>query len=82
MGLLTTIFASSHGHATKTPFFFWYPKDTPASEKRLLFKIDFFILTFGYLAYFTKWLDQPNLSNAHVSGMKEDLKMYGTEYNL
>lgn len=82
MGLLNTIFASSYDPASKPPFFFWYPKETPASEKKLLFKIDFFILTFGCLAYFTKWLDQANLSNAYVSGMKEDLKMYGTQYNL
>lgn len=49
---------------------------------RLLHKIDFFILTYGCLAYFTKWLDQANLSNAYVSGMREDLDMYGTSYNL
>lgn len=49
---------------------------------RLLHKIDFFILTYGCLAYFTKWLDQANLSNAYVSGMREDLHMVGTEYNL
>lgn len=81
MGLINTIFASSYG-PDKPPFFIWYPQGTKASEKKLLFKIDFFILTFGCLAYFTKWLDQANLSNAYVSGMKEDLKMYGTEYNL
>jgi ACS family pantothenate transporter-like MFS transporter len=49
---------------------------------RLLQKIDFFILTYGCLAFFTKWLDQANLSNAYVSGMREDLGMMGTEYNL
>jgi MFS transporter, ACS family, pantothenate transporter len=26
-------------------------------------------------------LDQSNLTNAYVSGMKEQLKMYGNEYN-
>ncbi|KAH9221928.1 MFS general substrate transporter [Leptodontidium sp. 2 PMI_412] len=81
MGLINTIFASSYG-ADRPPFFFWFPKGTPSSEKKLLCKIDFFILTYGCLAYFTKWLDQANLSNAYVSGMKEDLQMYGTEYNL
>lgn len=81
MGLSNTIFASSYG-PERPPFFFWFPKGTPRSEKKLLCKIDFFILTYGCLAYFTKWLDQANLSNAYVSGMKEDLKMFGTEYNL
>jgi ACS family pantothenate transporter-like MFS transporter len=32
--------------------------------------------------YFAKWLDQANLSNAYVSGMKEDLSMYGNEFTL
>jgi ACS family pantothenate transporter-like MFS transporter len=49
---------------------------------RLLQKIDFFILTYGCLAFFTKWLDQANLSNAYVSGMREDLNMKGTDFNL
>ncbi|KAI1633074.1 MFS general substrate transporter [Biscogniauxia mediterranea] len=78
---IKNIFSSSYGK-DRPGFFIWHPKGTPASEKKLLFKIDFFILTYGCLAYFTKWLDQSNLSNAFVSGMKEDLSMYGTEYNL
>lgn len=75
------LFASSYGE-NKPDFFIWHPKGLSASDKKLLFKIDLFILTYACLAYFTKWLDQANLSNAYVSGMKEDLKMYGTEYNL
>ena len=63
-------------------FFVWHPRGTTRAERKLLFKIDFFILTYGCLAYFTKWLDQSNLSNAYVSGMREDLAMYGTEFNL
>lgn len=75
------IFASSYGK-DKPDFFIWHPKGLPASEKKLLFKIDLFILTYGCLAYFTKWLDQANLSNAYVSGMREDLAMYGNQFNL
>lgn len=75
------LFASSYG-TYRPEFFIWHPKGLPSSEKKLLFKIDLCILTYACLAYFTKWLDQANLSNAYVSGMKEDLKMFGTEYNL
>lgn len=81
MRALTTLFSSSYG-PSKPPFFIWFPPSTPASEKTLLYKIDFFILTYGCLSYFTKWLDQANISNAYVSGMREDLLMFGTEYNL
>ncbi|KAK7216573.1 hypothetical protein V2G26_004576 [Clonostachys chloroleuca] len=79
---LRHLFSSSYSDEEKPGFFIWHPKGTSSSEKKLLFKIDFFILTYGCLAYFTKWLDQSNLSNAYVSGMKEDLSMFGTEYNL
>ena len=49
-------------------------------ERVLLRKLDFSILTIGCLGFFLKYLDQGNLSNAYVSGMQEDLGMYGNEY--
>ncbi|KAJ4335722.1 hypothetical protein N0V95_008825 [Ascochyta clinopodiicola] len=51
-----------------------------AQERHLLRKLDFSILTIGCLGFFLKYLDQGNLSNAYVSGMQEDLHMYGNEY--
>lgn len=49
-------------------------------ERRLLRKLDWSILTIGCLGFFMKYLDQGNLANAYVSGMQEDLAMYGNEY--
>lgn len=49
-------------------------------ERRLLRKLDWSILTIGCLGFFMKYLDQGNLANAYVSGMQEDLSMYGNEY--
>ncbi|KAH8596063.1 pantothenate transporter liz1 [Bisporella sp. PMI_857] len=49
-------------------------------EQRLLLKLDLSILTIGCLGFFLKYLDQGNLANAYISGMQEDLKMYGNEY--
>jgi hypothetical protein len=31
---------------------------------------------------FLKWLDSSNINNAYVSGMKEELSLYGNEYSL
>lgn len=31
-------------------------------------------------AFFLKWLDSSNINSAYVSGMKEELKLYGNEY--
>ncbi|SPO07533.1 related to transporter protein [Cephalotrichum gorgonifer] len=50
------------------------------AERRLLLKLDLSILIIGCLGFFMKFLDQTNLMNAYVSGMKEDLQMNGNEY--
>ena len=57
----------------------WDDPDKPAAEKKFLFKLDAFLLTYSCLGYFCKNLDQANLSNAYVSGMKEALKMDGSQ---
>ncbi|KAL4787746.1 major facilitator superfamily domain-containing protein [Aspergillus varians] len=49
-------------------------------EQRLLLKLDVSILTIGCLGFFMKYLDQGNLANAYVSGMQEELSMYGNQY--
>ncbi|KAI1136326.1 putative pantothenate transporter [Hypoxylon sp. FL0543] len=59
----------------------WYPKDMPDEEKRLILKLDLSILIFGCLSFFTKYLDQQSITNAYVSGMKEELGMYGDQLN-
>ncbi|KAJ5334440.1 hypothetical protein N7452_006843 [Penicillium brevicompactum] len=61
--------------------YLWDTFDKSPEERRLLFKLDFAILTFASLGYFIKYLDQININNAFVSGMKEDLGMYGNELN-
>ncbi|KAL7940488.1 allantoate permease [Trichoderma barbatum] len=57
----------------------------PASskeERSLVRRLDIFLLTFGCFSQIIKSLDQANISNAYVSGMKEDLNLYGNELNL
>ncbi|PYH79788.1 MFS general substrate transporter [Aspergillus uvarum CBS 121591] len=62
----------------------WYqwfaPTDTPA-ERRLILKLDGLIIVFVFLAYWAKVLDSSATSTAYVSGMREDLKMYGNQLN-
>lgn len=62
----------------------WYqwfsPSDTP-EERRLILKLDALIMIFCFLAYWAKVLDSSATSAAYVSGMKEDLKLFGNELN-
>lgn len=63
-------------HDAKRPFhdwFHWHEPGTSKEEKVLIFKIDWFLLSFSCLCFFIKQLDGNNVSNAYVSGMKEDL---------
>ncbi|KAG9767785.1 Pantothenate transporter liz1 [Exophiala dermatitidis] len=55
---------------------------TSKEERKLVFKLDFFILTFCCLAYFMNYLDRQNLSQAYVSGMKEELGFRGNQLTV
>ncbi|KAI1851030.1 hypothetical protein JX265_004562 [Neoarthrinium moseri] len=54
-------------------WFHWHEPGTSAEEKKLIFKLDWFLLSFSCLMYFVKQLDQNNIANAYVSGMSEEL---------
>ncbi|KAH7388651.1 major facilitator superfamily domain-containing protein [Pyrenochaeta sp. MPI-SDFR-AT-0127] len=57
----------------------WDDPDKSAEEKWFLLKLDTFLLVSACLGYFSKNLDQANVNNAYVSGMKEALNMRGSE---
>ncbi|RDW86039.1 putative pantothenate protein [Coleophoma crateriformis] len=60
----------------------WDSLDKPAEERKLVTKIDCWVMTYVCIAYLCKYLDQGNVTNAYVSGMQQDLKMSGNDYNL
>ncbi|TPX13586.1 uncharacterized protein E0L32_006057 [Thyridium curvatum] len=59
----------------------WDSLDKSPEERRFVAKADWWIMTYVCVAYFVKYLDQTNIVNAYVSGMKEDLGMSGNDYN-
>jgi hypothetical protein len=52
--------------------------DTP-EERKLILKLDLLIVPYVFLAYWVKYIDQANINNAYVAGMKEDLNFKGNE---
>ncbi|EOD46987.1 putative pantothenate transporter protein [Neofusicoccum parvum UCRNP2] len=60
----------------------WDTFNKSPEERRFLFKLDAALLSFASLGYFIKYLDQQNINSAFVSGMKEDLGLYGDELNI
>ncbi|KFY48030.1 hypothetical protein V495_01671 [Pseudogymnoascus sp. VKM F-4514 (FW-929)] len=59
-----------------------YDPNRSPQERKFVQKLDISLLTILSLGYFIKNLDQTNISNAYVSGMKEDLAMKANELNL
>ncbi|KAF5569534.1 transporter [Fusarium phyllophilum] len=59
--------------------YIWDTWELPQDQRRLLFKVDAFILTFASIGYFLKNIDQTNINNAFLSGMEEDLEMFGNQ---
>ncbi|KAF2438210.1 MFS general substrate transporter [Karstenula rhodostoma CBS 690.94] len=53
----------------------------PKEERAFLWRLDCWFLTIGFLGYMFKYIDQTNISNAYVSGMQEDLHLFGNELN-
>ncbi|KAL1864996.1 hypothetical protein Daus18300_007343 [Diaporthe australafricana] len=79
-GLSTTSVAAATDNESEPPqrpeiagWFHWHEPGTSKEEKRLIFKIDAFLLSYSCLMFFIKQLDQNNISNAYVSGMSDDL---------
>ncbi|KAF5587214.1 major facilitator superfamily transporter [Fusarium pseudocircinatum] len=59
----------------------WHEPGASKEEKWLIYKLDAATLTYTCLTFFVKYLDQTNITNAYVSGMKEDLSLHGNELN-
>ncbi|KAH7087724.1 major facilitator superfamily domain-containing protein [Paraphoma chrysanthemicola] len=51
-------------------------------EKRLVRKLDCFILVYCCAAYFFNYLDRSAFANAYVSGLKESLGLEGNQYSI
>ncbi|KAF2764515.1 major facilitator superfamily transporter [Teratosphaeria nubilosa] len=69
----------------KTPWwsYFWdYEPGRSTEERKFVQRLDISVLIILSLGYFIKNLDQTNISNAYVSGMKEQLRMNGDQLNL
>lgn len=57
----------------------WFDENDTPAERKLMWKIDVLLTFYAFLAYWIKYLDQTNLNNAYVAGLKEDLHMKGND---
>ncbi|KAF2437252.1 pantothenate transporter liz1, partial [Karstenula rhodostoma CBS 690.94] len=59
----------------------WDSLEGEPEYRRYVQRLDRIFFPTVLLGYFIKYLDQTNYSNAFISGMKEDLHLYGNERN-
>ncbi|ROT36082.1 MFS general substrate transporter [Sodiomyces alkalinus F11] len=57
----------------------WYADTDTPEERKFIIKLDALIVPYAVLAYWVKYIDQSNLNNAYVAGLKEDLGFEGNE---
>lgn len=57
------------------------PSLTHPMEKKVVRKMDMFLIPLMGLIYFLSNLDKSNIGNAEVAGLSEDIGLKGTEYN-
>ncbi|PPJ52275.1 hypothetical protein CBER1_10276 [Cercospora berteroae] len=75
---------SSSSTKPKVPWYayIWdYEPNRSKEESAFLHRLDTSVLIILSLGYFIKNLDQTNIANAYVSGMKEDLRMNQNQIN-
>ncbi|KIL85013.1 hypothetical protein FAVG1_11884 [Fusarium avenaceum] len=57
----------------------WYSDTDTPEERKFIAKLDLLIVPYAVIAYWVKYIDQSNLNNAYVAGLKEDLGFKGNE---
>lgn len=60
----------------------WDGGDRSKEERALIQRLDLYLMSWSTFGYFIRLLDSGNITNAYVSGMKEDLGFKGNQYNL
>lgn len=59
----------------------WDSFGKPQEERNFIVKLDLSLLVFSVLGLLMRYIDQKNVDSAYVSGMREELKLYGNELN-
>ncbi|EXJ79037.1 hypothetical protein A1O3_08538 [Capronia epimyces CBS 606.96] len=68
-----------HAKRQGRAWYHWFAADDSPEERKLILKLDLLIVPYAFLGYWIKFIDQSNITNAYVAGLKEELGFYGNE---
>lgn len=60
-------------------WYHWFDPNDTAAERKLVVKLDILLTFYSMMAYWVKYLDQSNLNNAYVAGLKKGIDMKGND---
>ncbi|PGH19864.1 hypothetical protein AJ80_03781 [Polytolypa hystricis UAMH7299] len=75
----SSIQSSGSASEADKSWLFKLAKGKISEERILILKLDFFLLSWAFVAGITKDMDQSATTQAYVSGMREALSLYGNE---
>ncbi|CAI5756052.1 unnamed protein product [Candida verbasci] len=64
----------------KRKWYKWFHDDDTPEERKLIVKIDLLLTVYSLMAYWVKYLDQTNITNAYIGGLKEAIDMQGNDF--
>ncbi|KAL8817190.1 MAG: hypothetical protein Q9223_003927 [Gallowayella weberi] len=74
------VVGAGHSRESKSNQTVEYPEFDHAAEKKLVRKLDLYIVPIIMLLYLFSFLDRVNIGNARLYGMEEDLGLEGNQY--
>ncbi|KAI0464170.1 hypothetical protein LJB42_001773 [Komagataella kurtzmanii] len=63
----------------KHKWYKWFNETDTPEERRVILKIDVLLTLYSLMAYWVKYLDQTNINNAYIGGLKEGIGMVGND---
>jgi len=54
----------------------------PIAEKKLLWKVDCYVVPPLLILFLLSFLDRVNIGNAKIQGMTEELHLFGQDFNI
>ncbi|CAH0023856.1 unnamed protein product [Clonostachys rhizophaga] len=74
-----TTYGANRNPSSEKRFLAWFDANDGPLERRTITKLDFFILSYAFIGFWVLYIDRGLLTNAYISGMREDLGLFGNE---
>jgi hypothetical protein len=68
-----TVMADTDIYRTNSKWYYWYHPSDTKDERKLIAKLDILIVSYAFVTYWAKYLDQSNISQYKIVGYRLQL---------